>query len=155
MGTPGRCSFLTVWLFVGTLDPLGVQMEARTAKITKMAPLGSQKEYSGPPGSQNDSNMEPKMEPRQQRPTLTKHAQAWTDCMSPPLGELHLSSFLKDPKHITTKIPKKTKQCSKMTPKGLDLGLLWFGFLGYFLSCLGILAPFGHPSPNKSENYQK
>ncbi len=27
-----------VWLFFGTLGPLGVQMEARTAKITKISP---------------------------------------------------------------------------------------------------------------------
>ncbi len=38
LGTPGRCTFLIVWLFFCTLDPLGVQMEARTAKITKTAP---------------------------------------------------------------------------------------------------------------------
>ncbi len=46
-----------------------------------------QNEYSAPLGSQNDSKMEPKMEPRQQRLTLTKHAQALTDSMStPPRG---------------------------------------------------------------------
>ena len=56
-----------------------------------------QNEYSGPPGSQNYSKMEAKMEPRHHRPTLTKPAPAWTDCMSTPLGELHFSSFFKDP----------------------------------------------------------
>ncbi len=50
--------------------------------------------------------MEPKMEPRQPRPTLTKHAPAWTDCMSTPLGELHFSSSFKDPKQITKKYIK-------------------------------------------------
>ncbi len=51
-----------------------------------LATQAAKKEYSGELGSQNDSKMEPKMEPRQQRPILTKHAQAWSDCMSTPLG---------------------------------------------------------------------
>ncbi len=41
-----------------------------------LATGATKKEYSGELGSQNDSKMEPKMEPRQQRPILTKHAQA-------------------------------------------------------------------------------
>ncbi len=42
------------------------------------------------------------MEPRQQRPTLTKHAPAWTDCMStPPPGELHFGSLLRTAKKLS------------------------------------------------------
>jgi len=60
-------------------------------------------EYSAPLVSQHESKMEPKMEPRQQRPTLTKHAPAWTDCMSTTTtpGSFILAHFLgpqKNPK---------------------------------------------------------
>ncbi len=41
-----------------------------------LATRATKKEYSGELGSQNDFEMEPKMEPRQQRLILTKHAQA-------------------------------------------------------------------------------
>ena len=60
----------------------------------------SQKEYNSELGSQNDSKMEPKMEPKRPRSTLTKHAQAWSDCISTPLGKLHFHCFFRVHKQI-------------------------------------------------------
>ena len=58
-----------------------------TSVGTLLATPATKDEYRRELGFQNDSRMEPKMEPRQQRPILTKHAQACTDCMStPPWG---------------------------------------------------------------------
>ena len=43
------------------------------------------------------------MEPKRQRPTLTKHAPAWADRMSPPPGEPRFRSFFRDRKKGTKK----------------------------------------------------
>ena len=58
-----------------------------------LATKATKKEYSGRLGFQHGSKMEPKMEPRRRRPTLTKHAPAWSDRMSTPPGELPFRSF--------------------------------------------------------------
>ena len=73
-----------------------------------------------PPGSQNDSKMEPKMEPGRQRPTLTKHAQALPDCIStPPWGPLFQHFFPRPQqynKHMFKNTTIQTK-CAKIIPK--------------------------------------
>ncbi len=86
-----------------------------------LATPATKKEYSGELGSQNDSKMEPKMEPRQQWPTLTKHAPAWTDCMSthPPWGA-PFSLIFPRPEKDHQKVNIITPICepgSKITPK--------------------------------------
>ena len=45
-------------------------------------PRAPRKEYSSEPGPQNGSELVPKMEPRQQGPTLSKRVPACTDCIS-------------------------------------------------------------------------
>ncbi len=60
-----------------------------------LATRATKKEYSGELGSQNDSKMESKMEPKRQHPTLTKHTQALSDCISTPLGGLHFRFFFR------------------------------------------------------------
>ncbi len=53
-------------------EALEMMVDFLPAGITKVHPKASKVEYSGELGSQND----PKMEPRQQWPILTKHTQA-------------------------------------------------------------------------------
>ncbi len=86
---------------------------------TLLATPATKKEYSRELGSQNGSKMEPKMEPRQQRPILTKHAQASTDRMSPSLGA-PFSLVFPRPEKYHQKVNIITPICepgSKMAPK--------------------------------------
>ena len=76
----------------------------------------TKKEYSSELGSQNASQMEPKMESKRQRPTLTKHAQALSDCTSAPLGELHFHCFFRVPKKVTKSHLKKS-HVENLAPK--------------------------------------
>ena len=85
-----------IFLFVEALE---MMVDFLPSGITKVHPKASKVEYSGELGSQNDPKMEPKSEPRQQRPILTKHAQALTDCMStPPRGAPLYVGFQGPPK---------------------------------------------------------
>ena len=100
-GKPPESSPLEpIFLFFEALE---MMVDFLPSGITKVHPKASKVEYSGELGSQNDPKMEPKREPRQQRPILTKHAQALTDCMStPPLGAPFSFIFL-DLTNVTNK----------------------------------------------------
>ncbi len=63
-----------------------------------------QREYSGELGSQNDSKMEPELEPKRRGSTLTKHAPAWADRMSPPHGQPRFRSFFPRPEKRHQKV---------------------------------------------------
>ena len=54
-------------------------------------PWAHKKEYSKELCSKSDCKVEPKVEPKWQRPTLTKHAQASSDHISTPLLEASVS----------------------------------------------------------------
>ncbi len=84
------------------------------------ATWATKKEHSSELGSQNDSKMEPKMEQKRQRPTLTKHAQALSDCMSPPpLGSSMFTAFLESEKDTNNHLNKLNLYffCAKMDQK--------------------------------------
>ena len=85
-GKPPESSPLECFFCV--FEALEMMVDFLPSGITKVHPKASKVEYSGELGSQNDPKMEPKREPRQQRPILTKHVQALTDCIStrPPFG---------------------------------------------------------------------
>ncbi len=76
--------------------------------LTNVHPRSTKKEYNGELGPQNDSKMEPKMEPRRQRPTLTKHAPAWADPMFAPLLEGPFSLKNEHWENMTKKQHKNT-----------------------------------------------
>ena len=92
----GCGGFLKTRLF--QTDFLEVVLATRRAK----------KEYSGQLGSQNGTKIDTKMEPRRRRPTLTKHAQASSDCLSPPLTGTSILRVFQTP----TKYPPKDRQKS-------------------------------------------
>ena len=63
-----------------------------------LATQATKKEYSSELGPKNYSKMDPKMVPKRQRPTFTKHARALSECMSTPphtTGELHFHRAVK------------------------------------------------------------
>ncbi len=79
------------------LQLLGGRTNPNASMATQVMLLQSGVEHA----DKNDSKIESKTEPRQQPMTLTKHAQALTDCMATPLREFHFSSLLKHPYQIT------------------------------------------------------
>ena len=74
----------------------------------------TKKEYSSELGSQNASQMEPKMESKRQRPTLTKHAQALSDCTSAPPWGAPFSLLFSSPKQNQTNKHHKTTETHKI-----------------------------------------
>ncbi len=75
------------------------------------------------------------MEPKRQRPTLTKHAQALSDCISTPLGELHFTAFLASEKVTQDMLKSYNKQkqnSAKIDPKVTLLGSRPHGKWVYF-----------------------
>ncbi len=99
-----------------------------------LATSATKKEYSGRLGSQNCSKMEPKMEPRRRRPTLTKHVPAWTDRMSTPPGELHFRSLFQSPQKYHQTLRQKStiqKHGAKLAPKVVPNGCHYFAIFVY------------------------
>ncbi len=98
-----------------------------------MATRATKKEYSSELGPRNDSKMEPKMEPKGQRPTFTLH-------IRPLLGSSIFTAFLETEKsHQTSrkKLPFR-KFGAKLGPKVPLLGSRpyekWVSFFGLFCS---------------------
>ena len=80
----GRHSLISTHPRMASLSPPQKQprnlLETGLSKMMHVWPTGAtQDEYSGEVGRPNDSKMEPQMNPHRQRPTLTKHAQAWSN----------------------------------------------------------------------------
>ncbi len=118
-----------------------------------MATRATQKEYSSELGPKNDSKMEPQMEPTRQRPTLTKYAQALSDCTSAPPTPwgAQLSLFFRARKKSTNIINKCLFKFWRQTgPKSAPPGSRIHAresFFFVFCSGGGLGAPVEHRVP--------
>ena len=112
-----------------------------------LATWATKKEYSSELGPKNYSKMEPGMEPKRQRPTLTKHAQALSDYISTPIRELHFHCFLRVPKKSQTNALKSSifKIWRQNGPNSDPPGIPTSRQMGLCFGLFGSWAPLGAP----------